>query len=117
MLIYWNKSIDFFCFEKANFKKPETFYLFNHVDFEITYHDGKGEEWGSAFAEEGGRIVGAKVDVRSINHALNGKECDSNEPLELTKDFNDIDFKYTYSVKYTVTLISILIFQNKCRLI
>lgn len=82
-----------------SYNKKDTFYLFNHVDFEITYHDGQGEEWGSSFLDEGGRIVGAKIDIRSINHA--GKGCDVQEPLELTKEINDVDIKYTYSVKYT----------------
>ena len=50
--------------------------------------------------DEGGRIVGAKIDIKSLNHA--GKGCDVSEPLELTKDMNDVDIKYTYSVRYTV---------------
>lgn len=37
------------------------YYLFNHVDLEITYHSGGEEEWGVAFGENGGRIISAKV--------------------------------------------------------
>lgn len=67
--------------------------------------------------DEGGRIVGAKIDIRSINHA--GKGCDVQEPLELTKEINDVDIKYTYSVKYTVKFSSAKIYcffaiLNKC---
>lgn len=70
--------------------KNDTFYLFNHLDFEIFYHSGKGqwmeeksrlvtstmaffisdETWGSAFGEDGGRIVAAKVQInRSVQSA------------------------------------------------
>lgn len=37
------------------------YYLFNHVDLEITYHSGVEEEWGVGFGENGGRIISAKV--------------------------------------------------------
>jgi transmembrane 9 superfamily protein 2/4 len=43
--------------------KNDTFYVFNHLDFEITYHSGQGETWGSAFGEDGGRIIAAKLQV------------------------------------------------------
>ena len=48
-------------------EKNDTFYVFNHVDFEIVYHSGEGETWGTAFGENGGRIIAAKVQVsRSV---------------------------------------------------
>ena len=90
--------------KQPSFKNKDTFYLFNHVDFEITYHDGKGEEWGSSFLDEGGRIVNAKVDIRSIKHPADKVDCTLNDPLELTKDSSDATIKYTYSVKYTVNI-------------
>ncbi len=43
--------------------KNDTFYVFNHLDFEITYHSGQGETWGTAFGEDGGRIIAAKLQV------------------------------------------------------
>lgn len=38
-----------------------SYYLFNHVDLEITYHSGGEEEWGVGFGDNGGRIISAKV--------------------------------------------------------
>lgn len=80
--------------------------MFNHIDFEITYHSGENEEWGTAFLNEGGRIVGAKLEIKSINHALakdgQSVDCDINEPVELSKDMNDATIKYSYSVVYKV---------------
>lgn len=44
-------------FQKAVYNKPNTYYIFNHVVLTITYHSGEGEEWGSTFRGNGGRIV------------------------------------------------------------
>lgn len=41
----------------APYNKMDTYYLFNHVNLTITYHSGGSEEWGSAFKENGGRII------------------------------------------------------------
>lgn len=41
--------------------KIGAYYLFNHVDLEITYHSGKEEEWGVGFGDNEGRIISAKV--------------------------------------------------------
>ena len=35
----------------------DTYYVFNHIDFNITYHSGGGEDWGIGFGDSGGRIV------------------------------------------------------------
>lgn len=43
-----------------DFSKPDTYYIFNHVDITITYHSGKTEDWGKFLNEaneNGGRIV------------------------------------------------------------
>lgn len=40
------------------------YFLFNHVDIEITYHSGADEEWGVAFGDNGGRIISAKVSLQ-----------------------------------------------------
>lgn len=39
------------------YNQPNTYYIFNHVDLLISYHSGEGEEWGSSFRSNGGRIV------------------------------------------------------------
>lgn len=82
------------------FKKPDTYYVFNHVDFHISYHDGKDEEWGKAFADEGGRVVYAQVEIKSSKDG----DCKSAVPLEIPGDMKsaavDLGIKYTYSVSY-----------------
>ncbi|XP_060820408.1 transmembrane 9 superfamily member 2 isoform X2 [Bombus pascuorum] len=84
----------------ANNKRENSYYLYNHVDLTITYHSGVKEEWGSAFKENGGRIISVKVVPRSIKHS-DGVSCDYKEaldiPLSIKKSF---DITYTYSVTY-----------------
>lgn len=86
------------------YDKPNTLYLFNHVDLEITYHSGEKEEWGSGFKDNGGRIISVKVTPRSIKHPENGVDCMSKYPLDIPADKLSKDQKlsitYTYSVKY-----------------
>ncbi|CAF4003259.1 unnamed protein product [Rotaria sordida] len=77
--------------------RNDTFYVFNHLDFEITYHSGEAEAWGSAFGENGGRIIAAKVQVNS----LNSEKCDrSSEPVTFQSSTKNVDIPYTYSVKF-----------------
>jgi transmembrane 9 superfamily protein 2/4 len=95
--------------------KNDTFYVFNHLDFEITYHSGGGETWGTAFGEDGGRIIAAKVQVnRSVQFSLssnfilqfffcslNSKECERNtEPIMFQSTTKDVEIPFTYSVKF-----------------
>lgn len=47
----------FFIHTQGPYNKVNTYYLFNHVNLTITYHSGATEEWGSAFKENGGRII------------------------------------------------------------
>lgn len=74
--------------------------MFNHVEFEISYHDGSQEEWGSAFLEDGGRIVYARVDIRSDADSTCKTDA---KPLEIPGDVSkmtDMSIKYTYSATY-----------------
>ena len=105
--------------ESCNIKdgKNDTFYIFNHLDFEITYHSGGGESWGTAFGEDGGRIVQVRVEVhRSVDliHrwtelirscffcSYDSKDCDRNAgPLTFTSAAKDVEIPFTYSVKFT----------------
>jgi transmembrane 9 superfamily protein 2/4 len=80
------------------FNKADTYYLFNHVDFEVTYHNGQNEEWGVPFADsEGeGRIVYVQAEIRSVK-----SDCSSKEPLELAGMHATVDLEIPYS--YSVT--------------
>ena len=70
--------------------------MFNHVDFEITYHSGANEEWGSSFLDEGGRIVYAQVEIKSAK-----KDCNGDVPAEVPAvTSEEINIDYTYSVRY-----------------
>ena len=81
-------------------KKPEAVYLFNHVDLEITFNPGKGDE--------SARIIAAKVTPRSISHPVVSDLVDcwnpKSRPLELrlpTKESPE-SVKYSFSVTFKV---------------
>ncbi|XP_012283767.1 transmembrane 9 superfamily member 2 isoform X2 [Orussus abietinus] len=86
------------------YTKPKTYYLFNHLDFTITYHSGIKEEWGTSFKENGGRIISAKVVPRSIKHDPSSPDCGSKIPLDIPAENlahdQKLDVVYTYSVKF-----------------
>ncbi|KAL1124782.1 hypothetical protein AAG570_001403 [Ranatra chinensis] len=93
------------CTISQKYNKRRTYYIFNHVDLVITYHSGKGEEWGSTFRENGGRIVSVKVLPRSIAHGAEPLDCKSSaEPLEIPggnlEDNKELEITYSYSVKF-----------------
>nr|XP_037284926.1 transmembrane 9 superfamily member 2-like [Rhipicephalus microplus] len=87
------------CGVYSAYSKPETFYLFNHVDLTISYHKSEKESWGSSFIEEGGRIISVKVQPRSIAHKKR-PNCDSGEPLALSSG----EMKDTFTVQYTYSV-------------
>lgn len=55
------------------YNKAKTYYLFNHVDLTITYHSGAKEEWGSAFKENGGRIICKTTNI--FVFVMQNSEC------------------------------------------
>ncbi|KAH8010079.1 hypothetical protein HPB51_024754 [Rhipicephalus microplus] len=102
---YRNSQPRGLCSVTSEFSKPETFYLFNHVDLTISYHKSEKESWGSSFIEEGGRIISVKVQPRSINHKNHERPtCDTGEHLTLgLKDDGPLTITYTYSVTFVVS--------------
>lgn len=93
------------CLMNSNYNKPDTFYLFNHLDIQITYHSGSGEAWGVDFGDKGGRIISVKVQPRSINHkSEDSVDCDiGKEPLEIPGKpgaNQNIDVIYSYSIYF-----------------
>ncbi|CAD1477648.1 unnamed protein product, partial [Heterotrigona itama] len=109
------------CSINGAYNKPKTYYLFNHVDLTITYHSGVKEDWGSAFKENGGRIIcrdrsiilpycqtrTVKVVPRSIKHTPGTRipDCEYKVPLEIPHGAlpsgQELSVIYTYSVTYT----------------
>ncbi|XP_029020387.1 transmembrane 9 superfamily member 2 isoform X2 [Betta splendens] len=86
------------CVINAEFNKKNTFYVFNHVDIKITYHNGEPEGW------KGARLVGATLEPKSYKHVDNEHtNCDpTNQPTEVPGEFtNDVSITYSYSVTFT----------------
>ena len=56
------------CVISTDYSTADNYYVFNHVDIVIYYHDGHGEDWGKylSSAEAGGRIVAVKITPRYI---------------------------------------------------
>merc|ERR1712141_229234 len=101
------------CVISRDYSKPDTFYIFNHVDITITYHSKEGEDWGKYLGadETGGRIVSVKLVPRSIDHShvtpKDGGDCgatlQSSIPMGIpatTKSKTSIT--YSYKVVYNV---------------
>lgn len=81
--------------------KPNTYYIFNHLEFTITYHSGKHEDWGSSFSSEGGRIIAVKVRPRSIQHKFPVTGCNT-EFMEISADKinTPLNITYSYSIQF-----------------
>ncbi|KAM9413181.1 transmembrane 9 superfamily member 2-like isoform 1-T1 [Salvelinus alpinus] len=83
------------CVINSDFNKKNTFYIFNHVDIKLTYHNGEGEGW------RGARLVAATLEPKSINNADADKPTCEGPPMEVPGEFNsDVKITYTYSVSF-----------------
>ncbi|XP_061136519.1 transmembrane 9 superfamily protein member 5 isoform X2 [Syngnathus typhle] len=84
------------CVINAEFNKPKTFYVFNHVDIKIFYHNGANDGW------TGSRLVAATLEPKSINHAdAKNPNCEGTAPMAVPSQFeNDVSIVYTYSVTF-----------------
>ena len=46
------------CVISREYSKKDSYYIFNHVDIDISYHSGAFEDWGKVLqTQPGGRIV------------------------------------------------------------
>jgi len=92
------------CVISRDYNTVDSYYVFNHVDITIHYHEGKDEDWGKYLPNgNGGRIVSVKIQPRSIKHDVKDGKCTSDVtagPLSIKGEGN-IDAEITYS--YTVT--------------
>ncbi|KAG1685800.1 Membrane-associated protein Hem [Nymphon striatum] len=84
-------------------KNPNSYYIFNHVDIIIAYHSSAHSDWGTAFGDNGGRILSAKIQPRSIKHTGTGAAAcnEANDAMFLPPklDANSkLTVNYTYSV-------------------
>ena len=44
------------------FRKPDTYYVFNHVDITIEYHTSLGTEWATKAPAGAVRLIRAKLE-------------------------------------------------------
>jgi len=93
------------CVINTAYSEPDSYYIFNHVDITISYHNGEGEDWGKYLHNVvGGRIVAVKLEPRSIDHEGDpaGKCQDPNaKPMVIPGTATgDIGITYSYSVHF-----------------
>jgi transmembrane 9 superfamily protein 2/4 len=85
------------CVISALYSKPDTYYVFNHVDIDIEYHSTAGTEWGRDVPASAVRLVRAKLTPVS----LKSDTCKDDEPMGISgNDKGPITIPYTYSVKF-----------------
>lgn len=88
------------CVINNKYSEKNTYYVFNHIDITISYHSGMNTDWGEEFGWNGGRIVAAKLEPRSIKHTKPGDCSPASPAMGIGGDIEDIEFNYTYSVTW-----------------
>lgn len=91
------------CVTDHAYSQPNTYYIFNHIDLNITYHSGAHTDWGMGLGENEGRILSVRATPRSIKHSTNSKNpCGSNVPMAIPANVKDaMEITYSYSVTFT----------------
>lgn len=85
------------CIISDSYNKPDTYYIFNHVDLTVTYHSGKNENWGGELQQDIGRILSLKVEPRSYSKPNDP----SSPPMIIPKKLDGpLEITYSYSVKF-----------------
>ncbi|KAL4631659.1 transmembrane 9 superfamily member 2-like isoform X1 [Arapaima gigas] len=83
------------CVINSQFNGKNTFYVFNHVDITITYHNGENEGW------TGARLVAATLEPRSYKHEDAEKPVCKGEPMSVPGNTKDtVKITYTYSITF-----------------
>lgn len=91
------------------YNDPGTYYPFNHVDLNITYHKTEEGESSVDLGGNGGRIISVKVMPYSIKHAdSNNPDCANHATPVTIPSYNigkgeTISITYTYSVTFSRT--------------
>jgi transmembrane 9 superfamily protein 2/4 len=95
------------CVMNDKYSKPNTYYLFNHVDLIVSYHSGENEAWGASIGDKSGRITSVKIVPRSIGHTKTptADSCspETSIPMEIPAKLADgqkISVYYSYSVHF-----------------
>jgi len=101
------------CVISRDYSTANTYYVFNHVDIEVSYHDGHLEDWGRFLNtdEVGGRIVAVRLTPRSIEHdkteaaagRCKAEPIGSLRPMAVPGEGSvDLDITYSYQVTFKV---------------
>ncbi|XP_076066773.1 transmembrane 9 superfamily protein member 2 [Oratosquilla oratoria] len=86
--------------DPLRYKTSSTYYIFNHVHLNITYHSGVTEDWGIKL-DKGGRILSVRVIPESYDHKHGGCKS-STPPMAIPSQIKSkISINYTYSVVFT----------------
>ncbi|KAF4075226.1 hypothetical protein AMELA_G00232230 [Ameiurus melas] len=82
------------CVVNAEFNDKDTFYIFNHVDITIFYHNVENEAPDS-------RLVAAKMEPKSYKQSNPDTPDCTGPPMSLSNKFSgDISIPYTYSIQF-----------------
>jgi len=91
------------CVISHAYSQPNTYYLFNHLKFTVTFHKPKanGGEWASqTLPPSAGRIVKVKVKPESYKNEQSCKDG-ADAPMGIpAKDGGKIDVPYMFSVSW-----------------
>ncbi len=93
------------CVLDPRYNQANTYYLFNHVDLEISYRDMSADATCNPLEEKcDGRIISIGVVPRSIRHpSMDGVNCGPQaEPMAITPTQKDFSIVYSYSVTFKV---------------
>ncbi|XP_022107557.1 transmembrane 9 superfamily member 2-like isoform X2 [Acanthaster planci] len=89
------------CVIDASFDQKDTYYLFNHINFTITYHT-------MAENPEFARIVSIKIEPYSLNHKKTGGKCQitpsesqTGFPMAIPAELKEsISVSYSYAIHF-----------------
>ncbi|XP_049500323.1 transmembrane 9 superfamily member 2-like isoform X3 [Panthera uncia] len=80
---------------KPEFNKSHIYFLFNHVDITIAYHEDSGRNGGFA------RLVSARLEPQSYKHSGEGRLACNGPPMEIPEEHTEkFNVTYTYSVQF-----------------
>uniref|UniRef100_A0A667IGA8 Transmembrane 9 superfamily member n=1 Tax=Lynx canadensis TaxID=61383 RepID=A0A667IGA8_LYNCA len=80
---------------KPEFNKSNIYFLFNHVDITIAYHEDSGRNGGFA------RLVSARLEPQSYKHSGEGRLACNGPPMEIPEEHTEkFNVTYTYSVQF-----------------
>ncbi|XP_042830839.1 transmembrane 9 superfamily member 2-like isoform X4 [Panthera tigris] len=83
------------CLIHPEFNKSHIYFLFNHVDITIAYHEDSGRNGGFA------RLVSARLEPQSHKHSGEGRLACNGPPMEIPEEHTEkFNVTYTYSVQF-----------------